>query len=184
MRIRRVGAQPPEDTCIYMANHVSQVDILAIMEALPAQCTFIAKAELQRVPLFGKCLEAFGIVFVRRGVRSSAQQALAEAGEVIRRGRPLIVFPEGTRGDGKTLLPFKSGVFRLAQAAGVPVVPVALLRTNEVLPKDSLRLRPGTAEVCIGEAIDGASVSAASLAELKQRVGSAIEELKRSFAQS
>ena len=178
-RIRAFKRAPvPAGAAIYMANHVSQIDILALMLTVPRPCTFIAKAELRHVPFFGPALAAFGIVFVKRGRRDSAQYALASAELALAEGRPLVVFPEGTRGqEGGPLLPFKSGVFRLAQSARVPVVPVAIRGAGHVLPKHAYRMTPGDVEVVFGTAMPPSAFTEISVREFAGKVRDAVTQL-------
>ncbi len=177
VRVRQL-APLPSGAAIYMANHVSQIDILALMLAVPRPCTFIAKAELRRVPCFGPSLAAFGIVFVKRGRRDSAQDALASAATALAEGRPLVVFPEGTRGqEGGPLLPFKSGVFRLAQSARVPVVPVAIRGAGHVLPKHAIKMRPGQVEVVLGAALPPADFADMPVRAFAGQVRDAVNHL-------
>ena len=80
------------------------------------------------------------------------------AGQRIRRGISVVVFPEGTRGEGDELLPFKKGGFVLALETGTPIAPVALVGTSQVMPKNSMRVESGEVEVRIGEPIDTAAI--------------------------
>ena len=101
---------------------------------------------------------------------SPAPSTIRSVQKVFSAGHVLGVYPEGTRGDGRALLPFKSGAFRFALRAGVPVVPIAMVGTNVVLPPGALRFRPGLVHVAVGSPIfadRGLSkdAQAASLAE-------------------
>lgn len=167
----------PEGTYVLMANHQSHVDIVALFNALPMVPGFLAKAELRRVPLFGLAMEVGGHVFVDRGRRRVAVEALAAAAEDIRRGGSIVIFPEGTRSRRREILPFKKGGFHLARQAGVPVVPVGIRGTADILPKHSGQLLPGRCEVHVGEPIPGERVAALSLDALIDEVRGAISEL-------
>jgi 1-acyl-sn-glycerol-3-phosphate acyltransferase len=167
----------PHGTYVLMANHQSHVDIVALFNALPMVPGFLAKAELRRVPLFGLAMEVGGHVFVDRARHEAAREALAVAAEEVRRGDSLVVFPEGTRSSRREILPFKKGGFHLARAAGVPVVPVGIRGTADILPKHSGQLLPGRCEVHVGEPIAPDRVRSLPLDALMDEVRAAIGEL-------
>ena len=143
---------------IFASNHVSWYDVLVLVAHLP-RYSFVAKAELFRVPLFGGAARAVGTIPIERENRKAAFQSYEEAAERMRGGRNVVVFPEGTRGSSYALRPFKKGPFVLAVAAGVPVVPTLLHGTIEVLPRGSFWLRPGRVDVHLLEPVDAAGLS-------------------------
>ncbi len=143
---------------IFVSNHVSWYDVLVLLAYLP-RYSVVAKAELFRVPIFGPAARAIGTIPIERDNRRAAFQSYEEAGEQIRAGRSVVVFPEGTRGSDYPLRPFKKGPFVLAVAAGVPVVPTLLHGTIEVLPRDSLWMRRGRVHVHLLEPVDAAGHS-------------------------
>jgi 1-acyl-sn-glycerol-3-phosphate acyltransferase len=127
---------------IYVCNHVSWFDVLALAASLP-RYSFVAKAELFRIPLFGRGALAVGTIPIERDNRKQAFESYKVAAEQIRAGASVVVYPEGTRGKTYALRPFKKGPFVLAVAAGVPVVPTIVHGSIEVLPRNSLRLHRG-----------------------------------------
>ena len=131
---------------VYASNHVSWFDIFAMASLLP-RYTFVAKAELRRIPIFGWGAEGAGVVFLARENRKSAFEAYAQVAEQVRRGLSVVVCPEGTRGDDYHLRPFKKGPFVLAIAAGAPVVPVVVYGAREVMARGAARVTPGTIHV-------------------------------------
>lgn len=131
---------------IYVSNHVSWFDVLALLATLP-HCRFVAKAEIFRVPIFGRGALAVGTIPIERENRKSAFESYRVAAERIREGSSVVVYPEGTRGSGYALRPFKKGPFVLAVAAGVPVVPTVILGTVEVLARGSFWVRSGRIDV-------------------------------------
>jgi 1-acyl-sn-glycerol-3-phosphate acyltransferase len=134
------------DASIYVSNHVSWFDILAIVKAVH-RFSFIAKAELFRVPLFGPAARAVGTIPIERENRKAAFESYRVAGELMRAGRNVIVFPEGTRGSSYALRPFKKGPFVLAIASGAPIVPTVVYGTREVNPRGSFTATPGDVHV-------------------------------------
>ncbi|MEP6990573.1 MAG: lysophospholipid acyltransferase family protein [bacterium] len=131
---------------VYASNHVSWFDIFAIASVLP-RFTFVAKAELRRIPIFGWGAEACGVVFLERDNRTSAFEAYQSVAATVAEGLSVVVCPEGTRGDYDALRPFKKGPFVLAIAAGAPVVPVVVYGAREVMPKGTWRVRTGVVHV-------------------------------------
>jgi 1-acyl-sn-glycerol-3-phosphate acyltransferase len=125
---------------IIIANHVSWFDVFALASVLP-RFAFIAKAELERIPLFGRAMRASGQLFVNRQNRKAAFAQYDDAAQRIRKGATVVIFPEGTRGHDYPLRPFKKGPFVLAIAAGVPITPVLIHGSMEVLRKGQFRVR-------------------------------------------
>ena len=139
---------------IFVMNHQSALDIPSAFVALRANLRFIAKKELAWVPFLGWYMLATGMIFVDRGKRATAMASLARAGKKIRDGASIIAYPEGTRSRDGFVRPFKKGVFAIALAAGVPIVPVAVQGSRDVLPSNRFSMRPGTIHVRIGEPIE------------------------------
>src|SRR5262245_57838747 len=139
---------------LFLSNHQSQFDILAVVLAIPLQFRILAKQELFYIPIFGWVLKLSGFVGIDRSNREKAIRSLERAAERLRNGRSLLIYAEGTRSPDGRLLPFKKGGFVLAIQAGVPILPITIQGSREVLAKGSLRIRPGTIQVRIGEPID------------------------------
>jgi 1-acyl-sn-glycerol-3-phosphate acyltransferase len=140
-RLRVEGRWPGEGPYVVVANHQSMLDIL-MLSRLPREMKWVAKEELFRIPWVGWMLRMSGDIPIRRGDVESGGEALARAKAYLARGMNVMMFPEGTRSAKGTLLPFKSGAFRLALEAGVPVLPVAVHGTAEGMPKGGPWVRP------------------------------------------
>jgi 1-acyl-sn-glycerol-3-phosphate acyltransferase len=140
--------------CIFVSNHESNVDIWALIRVLPAPTRFVAKQSLFRVPFMGWAMSAGGFIPIDRGKRNRAIRSLGVAAERIRAGRPVLLFAEGTRSRDGTLQPFKKGPFHLALKARVPLVPVAIRGSWEVMRPGSLRVKPGPVHVEFLPAVD------------------------------
>jgi 1-acyl-sn-glycerol-3-phosphate acyltransferase len=142
---------------IFASNHVSWFDVPSLASTLPNN-RFVAKAELFKVPVFGRAMRAVGMIEIQRENRKAAFGAYEVAAERIRGSKSVVVFPEGTRGSAYPLRPFKKGPFVLAIAAGVPIVPIILHGTIEVMPRGSLWVHPGTIDIHLLEPVVTTSV--------------------------
>lgn len=130
-----------DGSCILMPNHQSNFDIPVLLGCLPIQFRWLAKAELFKIPIFGRGMRGCGYISIDRSNRKSAFQSLAEAAAKIRNGVSVLIFPEGTRSRDGRILPFKKGGFVLSVDAGVPIVPIVIFNTWSIMPKDRLRIR-------------------------------------------
>ena len=153
------------DGAVFVSNHVSWFDVFALASVVPWS-SFVAKSELRRILLFGFAAEAAGIVFVDRENRKQAFASYEIAAKEVRRGRSIIVCPEGTRGTDYHLRPFKKGPFVLAIASQTPVIPTVVHGTIEIMPKGSFWIRPGTVDVHFLEPIATTGLDYDARAEL------------------
>lgn len=124
---------------IFVGNHRSYTDILVLFAAggvAGCDFTFMAKKELFSIPFLGKAMKFLHVIGVERGSASKAMKSLLEAIEMIKTGRNVVIFPEGTRSnDGHTLSPFKKGAFTIAKRAEVDVIPFVIEGTEKYMPK-------------------------------------------------
>lgn len=132
---------------VFASNHLSIVDIWALIPVLPLETKFVAKRSLFRFPIFGRAMRAGGFIAIDRDRFRDAVASLGVAVERIREGDSVIVFVEGTRSPDGSLRRFKKGAFRLAAQADVPIVPVSIRGTFGVVRPRSLRVTPGPVEV-------------------------------------
>src|SRR4029079_3736071 len=147
----------PGRGAVYACNHVSWFDVFSIASVLP-RYTFIAQAELKKLPIFGYGAEAAGVVFLARDNRKAAFESYQGAAKEVTAGKNVVVFPEGTRGRDYSLRPFKKGPFVLAIAAQAPVVPVLVYGAREVMPKGSFRVHAATVHVHFLEPVETTGV--------------------------
>ena len=150
-------------------NHVSWFDIFALASEIP-WVSFVAKAELRKIPLFGFAAECVGIVFLDRDNRKAAFESYKVAAKEVQRGRAIIVYPEGTRGSDYHLRSFKKGPFVLAIASQCPIIPTIVHGSREVMARDSFRVRPGVIDVHFLEPIETKGLTYDDRAELMMRV--------------
>ena len=130
---------------VYCANHQSLLDILCLGAVLPGDFKWAAKRSLMKIPFLGWHLQLAGHVPVDRSSGSrAAAEVISRFEQVLREGKPLLVFPEGTRSEDGIVRPFKNGGFYAAVRAGVPVVPIALEGTHLLMKKGAIDSGDGT----------------------------------------
>jgi 1-acyl-sn-glycerol-3-phosphate acyltransferase len=134
--------------CIFMCNHVSNLDPPAVLPVLPGQSSVFLKKELMGIPILGRAMRMGHFIPVERGGRRDAAQASVQAaGEALRGGLNILVFPEGTRSKDGRLSTFKKGPFFLAMETLAPVVPMTISGTERMMRKGSVAITPGVARV-------------------------------------
>jgi 1-acyl-sn-glycerol-3-phosphate acyltransferase len=173
--LERLEAASP---AVVMANHESLFDPAVIMRSSSVPLRFVVKKEVARVPVFGRALAAMGHVFVDRGDSGKGDSALADAALSISAGRSVLVFPEGTRAETDTLLPFRTGGFRLAVRAGVPILPVGIGGTRRILPKRGGFQAEGAVALVVGEPVPTRGHDVRDLDALVTRVRRDVEALR------
>ncbi len=139
----------PDGPVIFMSNHQSNFDILALLSLIPHQIYWIAKKELFEIPVFGPAMRRGGYIPLDRGNGRKALQSMDEAAATIQQGKSVVLFPEGTRSPDCDLLPFKRGGFILARKAGVPVIPVTINGSGKINPASQIRLFSGSISITI-----------------------------------
>ncbi len=138
---------------IYVANHFSYMDIPCLFTGLPVNLYFIAKAEVKKIPFVGFFMMATKMIFLDRSSRQKSISSMNSAGELIKNGKSVLVFPEGTRSRTGVIQNFKKGVFTLAFNSGLSVVPIHIEGTNRVMPSNSWKVRPGKVQMTMGQPI-------------------------------
>ena len=123
LRVRRKG-RPLAVPALYVANHVSWIEVVALGSIIPA--SFVAKDDLARWPLIGRMAAAAGTLFLRRGSPQAAARTVAAAADRLTEGGNVVVFPEGTSTSGEDVLPFRTSLFEAAAALGCDVQPVSV----------------------------------------------------------
>lgn len=167
----------PGKPYIFAANHQSQFDIFVLQGYLGFDFRWLAKLELFKIPVFGKAMHLAGYIPVDRAHGRKALKSLDEAARRIADGASVIIFPEGTRSPDGKLGQFKPGTMVLAIKAGVPVVPVAITGTHQVLPKGRLLVKPGRVEIRVGAPIATSDYTVKQKQELAERLQDAVAEL-------
>ena len=129
---------------IYMTNHQSYFDILAVLACLPVDFKFILKKELVKIPIFGFAMKSARYIPIDRENPRKAIKSMNEAAEKIRNGSSVLIFPEGTRSIDGRIQPFRPGGFHLALKSGCDLVPITIVNSHKIVPKGSLRIEKGS----------------------------------------
>ena len=146
MKVNIKGLEKIDKTKSYVivANHQSLIDILVLYGSLDMEIKWVMKQELRSVPFLGIACQLMGHILIDRSNTESALESINNARERIQDGMSVVFFPEGTRSRSGELKNFKKGAFRLAQELELPILPVAIHGTKDVLPSDTVDLSPGT----------------------------------------
>ncbi len=155
---------------IFMANHQSDFDILISLAYIPVQFRWIAKKELFTIPIFGAAMKSAGYIEMDRSNHEKALQSIDEAALRIRRGKSIMTFPEGTRSRDGEIKAFKQGAFHLAIKSGVPIVPVSIIGSGRIMPKRSLRIKPGQIKMIIGKPVNAVNYDIEKRLDLIEKV--------------
>ena len=164
---------PPSRPTVVVSNHASNADVFLI-SFLPWEMKWMGKAELFRVPFLGWSMGLAGDIPVNRGARGSGHAALQICAGWVKRGMPVMMFPEGTRSLDGRMLPFKDGAFKLAIDTGADLLPLGVAGTHDALPKRSWKFGRSRGRVVVGEPISSVGKG---VEQLKDEARAAIEVL-------
>jgi 1-acyl-sn-glycerol-3-phosphate acyltransferase len=179
IRVRVEGLQHlhPPQPAIYAANHLSAIDIPVLYSSLLGQFRIMAKRSLFRYPFLGWYLKRSGQIPIVFGDAHASLRSLNRAGDALKRGMPLVVFPEGGRSATGELQEFMGGAFYVAIRAQAPVVPMAIVGSYELLPINSFHMVPGEVALVIGEPIPTAGLRLRDMEKLATQVRQVIADL-------
>ena len=171
----------PQGSYVFVSNHLSYMDTPVVLANIPVQFRFLAKSGLFKIPLLGTHLARAGHIPVPRDDARAAVKTMNMAAQVMRQhGASLLIFPEGGRSQTGELAAFKEGAAYIAIRAGLPLVPIALTGTREVLPFGSAHVRSGPVIMRIGEPIPTDQVQLRDrgriTAEVRDRIVSLLDE--------
>lgn len=156
LEVRGLHNVPRKGSLIVAPNHVSHLDPPVIACSLPRKITFMAKGELFRGVL-GRLISSLGAFPVTRG--EGDIESMRKAIHLLEEGQAVLIFPEGTRGDGVSMLPINRGVAMLAKRTGAAVLPVGIVGTHKTWPKGRSKPRRGKVVVCFGEPFGYAEIA-------------------------
>jgi 1-acyl-sn-glycerol-3-phosphate acyltransferase len=156
VKVRVLGKENIDKSQSYVivANHQSLFDIFIMYGWLGIDIRWVMKYELRKVPVLGTACKRMGHIFVNRTNTKASLESINQAKKQIVNGTSVIFFPEGTRSKSGEIGKFKKGAFKLAFDLQLPLLPVTINGTGELLPTETMDLRPGTAEMIIHPPID------------------------------
>ena len=163
----------PNQSYVVVANHQSHIDIFAVYGWLGVDLRWVMKKELRTIPVFGYACEVMGQIIIDRSNPQQARRSIEAAKGRINNGTSIIFFPEGTRSLDGELLPFKTRAFKFAKELGLPILPVTIRGTHDILPSKTIRLQPGHMEMVVHAPINVSDDS--SVASLSQQARDAIQ---------
>lgn len=159
---------------LYLSNHQSYFDILALLAYLPVDFKFVMKEELMTFPLFGLTMRKARYIGIEREDPRRALRGMNEAAEKIAGGVSVVIFPEGTRSVDGELQPFKPGAFHIALKARSDVVPIAIVGSRLIIPKGSLRVQKGEFTIHFGRPIEMRTTSKKEMPVLMEQARAAM----------
>lgn len=159
----------PKKPYVVVVNHLSLMDIPILYGWLPLDFIWIMKKEVRKIPVIGIGTALLGHVFLDRCNHEAALRELEKLREHLPQGTSILFFPEGTRSRDGQLQEFKMGAFKIADDLQLPVLPITLLGTDQLLTPDGMDLHPGTAQMIIHPPIEIDDVRTLSVEELRDR---------------
>lgn len=174
--VRGADKVDPRQSYVIVANHQSLVDIYVLYGCLPMDIKWVMKQELRSVPVLGIACEMMGHILIDRSNTEAAVKSINDARERIRNGISVVFFPEGTRSRNGDLGSFKKGAFRLAQELSLPILPVSIHDSNQVLPSDTTHIVPGNVRMQIHDPIPTAGLTPSDVSKLANDVRELIRQ--------
>ncbi len=151
--VKTIGT-PDEKAKLYLLNHQSLVDILALEATDDRDKCWVAKKEIENLPLFGHIITSSKMIAVDREDRRSMIKMIRLSKERLAQGRVITMFPEGTRGDGETILEFQAGAKMLAEKLDLKVQPIVMVNTKYILDSQKLLSRSGEVSIIYLNTVD------------------------------
>jgi 1-acyl-sn-glycerol-3-phosphate acyltransferase len=161
----------PNRSYVVVANHLSTLDIMACLLAVPLPIRFLAKKELFRVPVLAQGMRMVGIIEVDREARGAVHSEVnRQSRELIEKGRSLIIYAEGTRPRNGVMKPFKKGAFTMAIRSGLPVLPLSIHGSYEAWPPGTPLVRGGVIRVLLDKPVETEGMSTSDTGDLRDQV--------------
>jgi 1-acyl-sn-glycerol-3-phosphate acyltransferase len=169
----------PGEPALLVSNHEGNFDIPVLLSTIPKPFGFISKEEVKKFPVIPVYMEEMNCVFLDRSDRRSAYKSIQDTVAKLKDGHSILIFPEGTRSKGGGLQEFKSGFMRIARDAEVPIVPIAISGTSEVMEKNNNQVKPGNIRVQVLEPFGKEELAAtdakAAISKVHNRIQEALE---------
>lgn len=181
IKIELIGEKNiPQSACVYVSNHHSYVDVVALIAYFPLNLTFVAKKTLLVLPGLNVAMWGQGHIFVSRAQPSKSLRILRDKGvRALGNGENILIFPAGERSRDDSVGEFKRGAVALAIWAGVPLVPIAVAGSREVLPRGNWPLKSGKVIIAVGEGIPITGISLKQKNAITEELQQIVEKLKK-----
>ena len=145
---------PENRAVLFVGNHQSNFDIPILLGHIDKPKAFIAKIELEKFPLINTWMTLIECVFMDRDNLRQSAKAIMQGIKSLKNGYSMVIFPEGTRSEDGALLEFKPGALKLATKSGVPIIPVTINGSKDIMVKGSNIIKPAHVEIIISEPIE------------------------------
>lgn len=139
---------------VFISNHLSHLDTVAIIKEIPHSIRFVAKKSLSKIPFFGWAARLARMIFIDRSDKNSAMKTINKAINELKNGISVLFFAEGTRSTNGKLGKFKKGAFFFSVKSKLPIVPITIINSNKLLPRGKLGIKKGIIKIVIGDPIE------------------------------
>lgn len=162
---------PDTNGILFVSNHQSNFDILALLGYLPKEKGFIAKKELSKIPVLSEWMTRINCLFLDRENLKQTAKIITEGIKYLKEGKNMVIFPEGTRSKGKPHRHFKGGSFKLATKSGAPIVPITIDGTYKIMEGNFLNaIKPANVNITIHKPIFVSELNEEEKTKLPKRV--------------
>jgi len=170
IRVSGIENIPENGGVLFVANHQSNFDIPILIGHVPRDKGFIAKLELLKVPSFSRWMKYIGCIFIDRKDPRQSLTAINDAAEKLKAGHSIVIFPEGTRSADGSVGPFRAGGLRLAIKAGVPIVPVTISGSKNIMPKGSSLIKYAVVDVVVASPLVPGELAGMDTTQITEKV--------------
>ncbi len=179
VRLTAAGLEniPDGQPVLYVANHRSYFDIVIGYTLVKGECGFVAKKEMEKIPLLSNWMRNLHCLFLDRENIKEGLKTILAAIDSVKKGVSIWIFPEGTRSKEAGMLPFKEGSFKIAEKSGCPIIPVAISHTADIFENHFPRVKKTHVTFTFGEPIQTSQLTKEEKKALGVRVQKTIEEM-------
>lgn len=166
---------PRDEAVVFVSNHQSNFDIPILMSCIEKPKAFIAKVEMENMPILSRWMSEMGCIFMDRDDVRQSLKSISKGAENVKNGYSMVIFPEGTRSVDGEIGEFKQGSLKLATKAKAKIVPVTIKGSKDIMPKGKKSIRAANVQLVISEPIDTNGISKEDEKMLSERVRGIIE---------
>lgn len=166
---------PKDGAVLFVSNHQSNFDIPLLMYYINKPKGFIAKKELENIPMISKWMTFMGCIFMDRSNLRKSASAIIDGIKILKGGQSLVIFPEGTRSKGGPMIEFKAGSFKLATKSKVPIIPVTINGSYKIMDGNGHKITPADIDLYIHKPIYTTNLSKEDEASLPKMVQNIVQ---------